>query len=68
MVFDELKTRGVKDVFLTCFDNLKRISKSLKAIFSDIHIYKCVILEMRNSTKHVSPKICCIVPSDMKNL
>ena len=26
MIFDELKTRGVKDVLLTCCDNLKGIS------------------------------------------
>ena len=30
MIFDELKTRGVKDVLLTCCDNLKGISESLK--------------------------------------
>ena len=38
MIFDELKTRGVKDVLLTCCDNLKGISEALKASFPNVHI------------------------------
>ena len=66
MIFDELKTRGVKDVFLTCCDNLKGISEALKAAFPNVHIQKCVIHQIRNSTKHVSPKDVASFTSDMK--
>ena len=43
MIFDEFKTRGVKDVLLTCCDNLNGISEALKATFPNVHIQKCVI-------------------------
>ena len=66
MIFDELKTRGVKDVFLTCCDNLKGISEALKAAFPNVHIQKCVIHQIRNSTKHVSSKDVASFTSDMK--
>ena len=50
MIFDELKTSGVKDVLLTCCDNLKGISEALKAAFPNVHIQKCVIHQIKNST------------------
>ena len=68
MIFDELKTRGVKDVLLTCCDNLKGISEALKAAFPNVHIQKCVIHQIRNSTKHVSPKDVASFTSDMKKI
>ena len=66
MIFDELKTRGVKDVLLTCCDNLKEISEALKAAFPNVHFQKWVIHQIRNSTKHVSPKDVASFTSDMK--
>ena len=64
--FDELKTREVKGVLLTCCDNLKGISETLKASFPNVHIGKCVIYQIRNSTKHVSTKDVASFPGDMK--
>ena len=66
MIFDELKIRGVKDVLLTYYDNLMRISEALKTTFPNVHIQKCVIHQIRNSTKHVSPKDVASFTSDMK--
>ena len=66
MIFDELKTRDVKDVLLTCCDNLKGISEALKAAFPNVYIQKCVTHQIRNSTKHVSPKYVVSFTSDMK--
>ena len=66
MIFHELKTRGVKDVLLTCCDKLKGISEALKVAFLNVHIQKCVIHQIRNSTKHVCPKDVASFTSDMK--
>ena len=68
MIFGELKTRGVKDVLLTYCDNLKGISEALKAAFPNVHIQKCIIHKIRNSTKHVSPKDVASFTSDMKKI
>ena len=68
MIFGKLKTRGVKDVLLTYCDNLKGISEALKAAFPNVHIQKCIIHKIRNSTKHVSPKDVASFTSDMKKI
>ena len=52
MIFDELKTRGVKDVLLTCCDNLKGISEALKAAFPNVHIQKCVKVIWKKFINH----------------
>ena len=61
----DIKVR-VKDVLLTCCNNLKGISEALKAAFQNVHIQKCVIHQIRNSTKYVSPKDVASFTSDMK--
>ena len=53
---------------LTCCDNLKAISEALKAAFPNVHIQKCVIHQIRNSTKHVSPKDVASFTSNMKKI
>ena len=52
----------------TCCDKLKEISEALKATFPNVHIQKCVIHQIRNSTKHVSPKNVASFTSDMKKI
>ena len=68
MIFDELKVRRLKKVLLTCCNNLKRISETLKAAFPNVHIQKCVIHQIRNSTKHLFPKDVASFTSDMKKI
>ena len=53
---------------LTCCDNLKGISETLKAAFPNVHIQKCVIHQIRNYTKHVSPKDVASFISNMKKI
>lgn len=52
-VFNELKTRGLKNILVVCSDNLKEISDAIKAIYLKIDIQKCVVHQIRNSTKFV---------------
>ena len=68
MIFDELKTRGVKDALLTYCDNLKGISEALKDAFPNVHIQKCVIHQIRNSTKHEPPKDVASFTSHIKKI
>ncbi len=63
----DIKVR-VKDVLLTCCDNLKGILETLKAAFPNVHIQKCVIHQIRNSTKHASPKDVASFTRDMKKI
>ena len=67
-IFNEIKTRGVEKIALVCCDNLKGISESLLAAFPEIKIQKCVIHQIRNSSKHVSPKDLLEFNKDMKEI
>ena len=53
---------------LTCCDNLKGISEALKGSFPNVYTQKCIIHQIRNSTKHVSPKDVALFTSDMKKI
>lgn len=53
-VLNELKNRGVKDILIVSVDNLSGISEAIAACFPETQIQKCIIHQIRNSTKYVS--------------
>lgn len=52
-VFNDLKSRGVQQILIICCDNLTGISEAIKAVFPSTDIQKCVVHQVRNSTKFV---------------
>lgn len=55
-VLNEIKNRGTKDILISCTDDLSGFSEAIKAVFPDTEIQKCVIHQIRNTTKYVSHK------------
>lgn len=55
-VLNELKSRGVEDILITCVDNLKGFSEAISACYPKADIQKCVVHQIRNSLKYVSYK------------
>lgn len=55
-VLNELKSRGVEDILITCVDNLKGFSEAIAACYPKSDIQKCVVHQIRNSLKYVSYK------------
>lgn len=55
-VLNELKSRGVEDILITCVDNLKGFSEAISACYPKTDIQKCVVHQIRNSLKYVSYK------------
>jgi putative transposase len=55
-VLNELKSRGVEDILITCVDNLKGFSEAISACYPKSDIQKCVVHQIRNSLKYVSYK------------
>lgn len=55
-VLNEIKNRGTKDILIACTDDLSGFSEAIKAVFPDTEIQKCVIHQIRNTTKYVSHK------------
>jgi putative transposase len=65
-VLNELKNRGVKDILITCVDNLTGFSQAIAAAFPLTEIQKCVIHQIRNSIRYVSYKDLKQVTADLK--
>lgn len=65
-VLNELKNRGVQDILITCMDNLTGFSQVITACYPQTEIQKCIIHQIRNSTRYVSYKDLKNVTADLK--
>jgi putative transposase len=65
-VLNELKNRGVHDILITCVDNLTGFTQAISACYPKTEIQKCVVHQIRNSTRYVSYKDLKKVTADLK--
>ncbi|MDU0329866.1 IS256 family transposase [Paenibacillus sp. 3LSP] len=65
-VLNDLKNRGVQDILITCVDNLTGFSQAITACYPKTEIQKCIIHQIRNSTRYVSYKNLKKVTADLK--
>jgi len=68
VVFNEIKTRGCKDILIACHDNLSGFSNALATVFPKTENQLCIIHMIRNSTKYVSYKDIKTVMADLKKI
>ena len=67
-VLNELKTRGIKDVFLFCVDGLTGFRQAIEAAFPNAQIQRCIIHQIRSSTRFVSYKHIKELMVDLKKV
>jgi transposase-like protein len=67
-VINELKNRGVDDILITCVDGLSGFSEAISAVYPKTEIQKCIIHQIRNSTKYVSYKDIKKLMADLKKV
>jgi putative transposase len=67
-VFNDLKNRGVRDIFIACHDNLTGFANALETVFPKTENQLCVIHMIRNSTKYVSYKDIKTIMADLKKI
>ncbi|BFH16743.1 hypothetical protein J6TS7_24760 [Paenibacillus dendritiformis] len=65
-VLNDLKNRGVQDILIPCVDNLTGFSQAITACYPKTEIQKCIIHQIRNSTRYVSYKDLKKVTADLK--
>lgn len=65
-VLNNLKNRGVEDIFIACTDNLTGFSTAIEAVFPKTEIQNCIIHQLRNSSKYVSYKDLKALMADLK--
>ena len=67
-VLNELKTRGVKDIFLFCVDGLTGFREAINAAYPNSQIQRCIIHQIRSSTRFVSYKHIKELMTDLKKV
>ena len=67
-VLNKLKTRGIKDVFLFCVDGLTGFRQAIEAAFPNAQIQRCIIHQIRSSTRFVSYKHIKELMVDLKKV
>lgn len=55
-IFDELKTRGVEDIFFLSMDGISGLEAGAKAVFPEVTVQRCIVHLVRNALKYVSSK------------
>lgn len=67
-VLNELRNRGVKDILIASVDGLTGFSEAIKAAFSKTVIQRCIVHQIRNSTRYVSYKHLKEFTKDLKSV
>ena len=65
-VFDELKARGVEDVFFISMDGVSGLEEGAKAIFPSVIVQRCIVHLVRNALRYIPSKDYKEVCRDMK--
>ncbi|MCG8606810.1 IS256 family transposase [bacterium] len=67
-VINELRNRGVQDLFVACVDGLKGFTEAINAVFPKTDVQLCIVHMVRNSLKFVPWKDRKSVARDLKEV
>ena len=67
-VLNDLKSRGVMDVYLFCTDGLCGMMQAIEAVFPNSRLQRCIVHQIRASTRYVSYKDIKQVIVDLKKI
>ncbi|NRG43912.1 IS256 family transposase [Bacillus sp. CRN 9] len=55
-IFDEIKSRGVEDIFFISIDGVSGLEEGARAIFPDVTVQRCIVHLIRNAIKYIPSK------------
>lgn len=67
-VINELKNRGLDDIFIACVDGLKGFPDAIEAVYPNTQVQLCIVHQIRNSLRFVSWKERKAVAADLKTI
>ena len=67
-VLNDLKSRGVQRVYLFCVDGLNGFREAISANFPEAQIQRCIVHQIRSSTRYVSYKDIKALIADLKTV
>ena len=65
-IFNELKSRGLKDILILCSDGLKGLPEATAAAFPNTEFQRCIVHMIRNTMSYVSYKERKELANDLK--
>lgn len=66
LILEDLKRRGVEDVFIFCVDGLKGFREVLEDVYPMASVQRCVVHMIRSSTRYVKDKDIKKLCSDLR--
>jgi len=67
-VLNDLKHRGIKDICITCIDNLRGFADAIEDIYPNAEVQLCLVHQMRNSMKYITWKDLRACVADLKKV
>ena len=67
-VLNDLKQRGLEEIFIVCVDGLKGFSEAITAVYPNAQVQRCIVHMIRNSLKFVPYKEKKEVAADLKTI
>ena len=67
-VLYELQSRGIKDIFVACIDNLSGFADAIEDMFPGTDVQLCIVHQMRNSIKYITEKDMKPMIKDLKKI
>ena len=67
-VMNDLKNRGIQDVYVFCVDGLTGFREAIGAAFPKSQVQRCIVHQIRSSTKYVNWKDMKEVMADLKKV
>ena len=61
-ICSDLKSRGIKDIFIACRDNLTGHCNAINSVFSKTKNQRCIVHQIRSSASS------CATPSQLRNI
>ena len=67
-ILNGLRNRGVEDIQIACVDGLTGFDNAIEAVYPKTEIQKCIIHQIRNTTRFVSYKDIKALKADLKRV
>ena len=67
-IFDEIKKRGVEDIFFISMDGVSGLTEGAKSIFPEVIVQRCIVHLIRNSIKYIPSKDYKAFTSHLKKI
>lgn len=55
-ILNEIRLRGVADIFIACIDGLTGFSEAIREVFPRAEIQRCIVHQIRHTVKYISYK------------